>query len=69
MKNFLIGTFGSAAVILILLLAILMPFALIWAIEHLTQRELLDYTFKNWLAIQVIQIVLADTFKSTTSKD
>lgn len=60
-----IEKFGMAGALVLLVLALAMPLALIWAINTLTGAVILEYTLKNWAAILIVQMVLEYTFKGT----
>lgn len=52
MKNVLIFT----AVVLILTVVLLWPFAILWAVNTLVGTVVVPYTLWNWLAVVVLNI-------------
>jgi uncharacterized membrane protein len=64
------GSFGVlVAVILIIALAIIMPFLTIWSVNTLFPALAIPYTLETWSAVIILGIFFGNSYISTKKKD
>jgi uncharacterized membrane protein len=64
------GSFGVlVAVIVIIALAIIMPFLTIWSVNTLFPTLVIPYTLETWSAVIILGIFFGNSYISTKKKD